>query len=380
MGTRKKSDRFPLWLHPSGQWAKKVKGRTCYFGTDRDKALKRYAAEREDLEAGRRPRQAPGSVTMAGLANTFLTSKRETVDSGELTAAQWSEYHRTCETLVGSFGRERSVSDIRPEDFRKLRAKAAKRLGPFALAKLIQMSKTVFAFAFRSELIAVPIRYGDEFDKPTRRVMRLERAKTVRLISAADAWKLLDTAGPQLRAMILLGLNGGYGQKDCSDLQRAALERRPGWLDAARQKTGVGRRCPLWPETIEALDAVHIDRPDAIDPDDSGCVFLTTFGRRWVRYNDHGTEKRGVRIDAVALELKKAAKRAQVAMPGGFYVLRHVFRTNADGAKDGPAIDAIMGHVDESMGATYRESIGDDRLEAVTNHVRAWLLAAKPSA
>jgi integrase len=65
----------------------------------------------------------------------------------------------------------------------------------------------------------------------------------------------------------------------------------------------------------------------------------------------------------------------------GFYTLRHVFRTAADGARDSVAIDLIMGHTDSSMAGRYRERVEDARLLAVVNHVHAWLYgAAKPDA
>ena len=35
-----RSDKFPLTLHPTGQYCKKVKGKMYYFGSDRDKHLK----------------------------------------------------------------------------------------------------------------------------------------------------------------------------------------------------------------------------------------------------------------------------------------------------------------------------------------------------
>jgi integrase len=60
----------------------------------------------------------------------------------------------------------------------------------------------------------------------------------------------------------------------------------------------------------------------------------------------------------------------------GFYTLRHTFRTIADEAKDQPAADFIMGHEVAHMSSVYRETISDERLKAVTDHVRAWLFPA----
>ena len=37
-----RSDKFPLTLHPTGQYCKKIKGKIYYFGTDKKQALERY--------------------------------------------------------------------------------------------------------------------------------------------------------------------------------------------------------------------------------------------------------------------------------------------------------------------------------------------------
>src|SRR5207302_3587386 len=69
----------------------------------------------------------------------------------------------------------------------------------------------------------------------------------------------------------------------------------------------------------------------------------------------------------------------------GFYTLRHVFRTVADAAKDQPAADFIMGHEVPHMSTVYREIMSEERLTAVADHVRRWLLqraehqAARPA-
>lgn len=68
----------------------------------------------------------------------------------------------------------------------------------------------------------------------------------------------------------------------------------------------------------------------------------------------------------------RLAKRAGV-VGRGFYSLRHNFLTVSDDAKDPVATAAVMGHIDASMSAHYREKISDERLQAVCEHVRRWL-------
>lgn len=63
----------------------------------------------------------------------------------------------------------------------------------------------------------------------------------------------------------------------------------------------------------------------------------------------------------------------------GFYTLRHVSRTIADESKDQPAVDFCMGHEVAHMSSVYRETISDDRLHAVVDHVRKWLFPSSAS-
>jgi integrase len=60
-----------------------------------------------------------------------------------------------------------------------------------------------------------------------------------------------------------------------------------------------------------------------------------------------------------------------------FYALRHTFEAVGGETHDQVAVNAIMGHVDDSMAATYRERISDERLAAVAEHVRRWLFGSK---
>ena len=95
-----------------------------------------------------------------------------------------------------------------------------------------------------------------------------------------------------------------------------------------------------------------------------------------MRFNGDDRGKRSV-IDSVAQMFAKLAEKCGIKLPSGFYILRHIHRTISDETHDRPAIDLIMGHSDGSMGGHYREAIADERLQAVVDHVRAWLLNGK---
>lgn len=100
-------------------------------------------------------------------------------------------------------------------------------------------------------------------------------------------------------------------------------------------------------------------------------VFVTKYGAGWAKDSVDNPITKAFRKLLDATELHREGL--------GFYTIRHVFRTIADEARDQPAANAIMGHADGSMAAVYRERISDERLRAVTDHVRAWLFPKKVS-
>jgi integrase len=361
---------FPLFPHNAGVWAKKIRGKMHYFGPwdDPDGALKRYLEQKDDLHAGRTPRERTEGTTVKDACNHFLNAKQSLVDAGELTPASWREYKAFADEVVAHTGKGRLVSDLRPDDFAALRKKLAKKWGPHRLKKAIQCIRSVFKHAHDSGLIDRPMSFGPGFARPSLKVLRLHRAERgVKLFTADEIRRLVDVAGTQLRAMILLGVNCGLGNTDCAGLTRSAINLDTGWLDYPRPKTGILRRCPLWPETIAAVRAAAGVRPAPRDPADADLVFLTRCGQRWARDDDPGPLTR---------EMRKLLDRLGIDGHRNFYAIRHTFRTAADGAKDQPAADHIMGHEVPHMSSVYREGISDERLKAVTDHVHAWLFAA----
>ena len=179
---------------------------------------------------------------------------------------------------------------------------------------------------------------------------------------------------PQLRAMVLLAANTGFGNTDLSSLPVKAVDLEKGWVDFPRVKNATPRRVPLWPETVAAIREWMPMRPKAKDPKDSGLLFLTCRGARWVRVG-----KSGASCDMLGMEFSKVLRNLKLKRHGlSFYAMRHGFETVAGETTDQVAVDAIMGHSPKGMAGVYRERISDDRLVAVTEHVREWLFADEP--
>ncbi len=360
---------FPLTAHPAGQWCKKIRGKLHYFGPwgDPDAALNRYLEQREALHAGRKPRPDVDALTVKTLANEFLNHKRTLLDAGELSPRTWDEYKETCDLLVANFGKGRLVVDLGPDDFATLRKRMAKRWGPTRLGNAIQRVRSVFKFAADNCLIDRVIRYGQGFQRPSAKVLRLHRAKQgPKLFTAEEIRRMLDSADRQLKAMLLLCINCGYGIADCGRLPQSALDLERGWIDYPRAKTGVPRRCPLWPETVAALRDCLAHRQEPKKAERAGLVFLTRQGTPWHR--DDMSSPLCFKVRKLLLNLGVNGRRGL-----GFYTLRHVFRTVADESKDQVAVDAIMGHSRGDMASVYCERISDERLKAVTDYVHAWL-------
>lgn len=362
---------FPLFPHATRRWAKKIRGKMHYFGPwdDPDGALKLYFEQRDALHAGRKPRPDSEALTVKELANSYLAAKQALVDNGELSLRTWVEYKAATDRIVACFGKRRLVSNLDPDDFAKLRARMSSNWGLHRLAKMIQYVRSVFKYALDAGLIDKPVRFGPGFNRPTKKSLRLHRASQgIKLFTPGEIRRILDASGPAMKAMVLLGINCGFGNADCGNLPFAALDLDGQWANFPRPKTGINRRCPLWPETVAALRNALANRPEPKDASNCGLVFVTKYGLPWVKETS---------TNPVSQETAKLLKSAGIGgrKQLGFYTLRHTFRTIADEAKDQPAADQIMGHARDDMASAYRERIGDERLRAVADHVRAWMFA-----
>lgn len=370
----KPSSSFPLFAHGNGQWSKKIRGRLHYFGVweNPDAALAEYLDRKDELQAGRTPhRKGNDGLRVRDLLNRFLATKEDAVATGEITARTFRDYRPICERVAGVFGFNRLVDDLTAEDFGLLKRDLGKTMAPVSMKTEMQRTRSIFRYAYDARLINQSIRFGPDFKTPSKKVIaRARRSNGPRMFTAAEIRLMLDNAQCALNAMIYLAINCGFGNNDAATLTRGAIDLDAGWHTHARPKTQVERRCPLWCETVQAIQEAINKRPTPKDPANGNLVFLTQYGNPWVRLEGTGWN------DAVTGMTRELLIKLDIKRSGvNFYALRHTFQTIADEVRDPVAVRFLMGHAppESDMSDIYRQRISDERLVAVTNHVRQWL-------
>src|SRR5689334_5079860 len=177
---RHKTERFPLTCHhATGQWSKcfmlpSGRRKTVYFGVDRDAALAKFIAEREEWQVGRNPREtttAATAVTLADLVNSFLIRSKGRVALGEISPVTFADHLWVGQRMVEHLGRNRDPSRLAPADFAGFRTAIATRYAPARLNKTITTCRMVFKWGHESDLIQLP-RFGPDFKIAGKRLAR----------------------------------------------------------------------------------------------------------------------------------------------------------------------------------------------------------------
>jgi integrase len=372
---------FPLTPHANGSWCKKIKGRLFYFGQwdDWQGALHEYLDQRDDLYAGRSPNRRRGSLTLGYGLDHYLSSKKLAQEAGEISARSYWEHERTCDHIAKVLGKNRPIAEIDVPALEKLRLElgrgfsrdseieAKERISPATLKG--ELTRARMAFLHLNEYLSeMPINYRKPLRSPSRRQLRqVVNERGPRDFSRDDLVAMIDAAPPQLKAMIYLGINCGFGNSDCGTLPLNKIDLDSGWHTYWRPKTHNPRRCSLWPETVDAVKEAIEHRPKPKSPQLAALVFLTRGGNSWYKASS---------FNVISAEFRKLLEVLGIYRGGvtGFYSLRRTFETVAATAGNQIAVDYIMGHVPpgNDMAAVYRQKMFNESLTKVTNHVRDW--------
>jgi site-specific recombinase XerD len=375
--TTKPHPGFPLTPRKDGRFTKRIRGQEHVFGRRGDwrTALDEYLAKARALHAGRMPAEpvaVASSVTVRQLVNRYLDERRKDMEAGQLHARTWADYRTHLLSFARFVGPAAPAGELGTShvDGYATHLRNTMKTGPRRFN-----SARAHLFAFLRHCFAAPwiprFELGVGFKRAPKGQMR--EARKSRLILPRHLKLLISIADPQMRAMILLGINGGFGNTDCANLPRAAVDLHAKVIRFARVKTKITRTVPLFDETADALAIVLAQRPaDAL-------VFRTRHGNMWVRttFNANG---KPVPKDSISqafsdllesvCDLESRDSLRNIYKGAGFYSLRHTFITYANEVRDSDARRHITGRRLTGVEDDYVESFFLPRLRVVVDHVR----------
>lgn len=364
-----RSDKFPLTRHPTGQYCKKIRGKTYYFGSDKQEALQRYIDQAAYLHGRNHNSQKPvnDSMTLKQLSDMFLNYQFSKVKSNGITAQHYNDQASSLKKFMTFLGQGRRIRDISTLDLQNYKRKLQKQYSGSGHRLNLHISnlKTLFHWAKKNDIL----KHIPNIDAVSRSKI-INKQRTV--FTHDEINKLLAVADTQMKAMIWFGLNCGFGCTDCSELQWKHLDLLRGRVIFPRGKTGVQRDLPLWPETIEALEAVTKK---------GKLVFYTTRGNPFVRnvlkVDDNGNEKYSP-INSIATKFSRMLKRAGLNVPKGtgFYTLRRTAATTAARSGDPFAVQRLLGHANLLMATRYVQDVSK-QTDNVIEKSRKYIIQGK---
>jgi integrase len=255
------------------------------------------------------------------------------------------------------------LSDIPTLDLQNFRVLLVRKgRSPCRINNYLSAIKAMYHWAQENELVATIPNL-----KAIKKIPQPKRERPV--FSPAQIRSLLDHASIQMKAMIWLALNCGFGCTDCSELLWEHLDLAKGRVSFPRTKTGIARNLPLWKETIAALIAL---------PRLNARVFSTGHGNKYVRVvrKDHadGTTKL-ISYDAIGKGFARLMVKAGIKTEKGvgFYTLRRTAATLAARSRDAFAVQRLLGHADLKMASTYVQDISE-QTDRVVNNMRGLLV------
>ena len=359
---------FPLFAHARGKWAKKINGKLHYFGRWEDPV----GAFNEYTRLFGNDIQVPVRRDFLNLyeaLNEFLIAKEDALLAESLSKESFRDYKSTCRAFVKFFGESKPVNSFEPEDFIRYKRDRSKKLNIISMGNEIQRIRTAFKWLKQSKLIREEPEYGPDFKKASKlQLRRHKRSVGSKCYQPKQIHDILAECSPHIRAMVMLGINCGYGPTDIAllELDTFQLACDTGFIEYARRKTEIARCAWMWPETRQAIDETISVRPEP-NKDSEHLLFIYRDGGSWNRSANPISKRFG------------EARKWSGQKKGDFYWLRHTFETISGCVKDQVATDLVMGHVDASMGDNYRHHIDEHRIQTVCQSVREWLFASPKS-
>ena len=349
----------PLSYHKhTGQYYVTRNRKRVYLGSDHNEAIEKYHRLALGLIIPEKP-QTQSSLSAKELANRFIATQQANWRNPDVTLSNYRNW-------LGRFLRDHTglrAEDLTVEMFAAWKISLKKReYSPESINNYLGAVRAMYLFAEDTELIAGSPKLRRVKNEP----ISMMRLKDKPIYSSDEIHRLLEHADNQLKVMILLGLNCGFGPKDIQDLTWEDVE--DDRVTLPRSKTGICQTFLLWPETLQALGALKEEREERIIRlakrtrlrSDEGHVFVTKFWRLWGK-------------DALALQFRRLCRKAKVSCYG-FYRLRHCASTAVALVTTPHVQRKFMRHSNLQQQVTYTHA-PDGEVDAAIMKARARLLS-----
>ena len=309
------------------------------------------------------PKSTDEKISIRNLCNLYLEHQQARMEAGDLTERYYADQVKSLRNFAIHIGPSCLISEIRTMDIQNYRNKLLKKYNSAAGLNLnLAIMKAMFHWAKKNDVVQnIP------------NIDAVSKAKAIQkeriIFDVKQTEKLIEYASIQMRAMIWLGLNCGFGCTDCAELKWEDLNLKNKRVRLPRKKTGIRRNLPLWPETVRAIKKV---------PKSGELVFYTSKGNPWVRtiqsIDKHGNVKY-TKDNALSKKFSKLLKKTGIKTEKGvgFYTLRRTAATLAARSGDPFAVQRLLGHADLKMATTYVQDVSE-QTDRVINNSRKFII------
>lgn len=279
------------------------------------------------------------AVTLRQAAASFVESK----EGKNLHRGTIRDYDDTMLIVMRAVGADRPVAKLDISAADRV-TEATAHLGTERRLKHVVNLRGFIAWCARQGIECGWTR--ETFRAPGKAERRRERARRRKVpYTHNEIRRMLRHASDRMRAVIMLALNCAMGPDELTRV--TGRDVKGGTFDKPRQKTGIDRLVPLWPETLALLPKVD------------GLLFP-------------GPKGKPLDPSRLTRRFHAVCQRACVP-PRGLYTLRRTFRTIADEYGDQRAAAKVMGRETGDIDSVYVLHISRERISRMLDHVKSSL-------
>ena len=354
-----RSDKFPLTLHPTGQYCKKIRGHIYYFGSDRKQALESYLDQAIFLHGYNSALQKTvnSTMTLKEICEMYLKYQYTKLRANNLSARHHNDQIRSLNKLKDFLGENCKIKSISTLSLQNYKRSLQKHYNSVCRLNLhLSIMKAMFHWAKKNDIL-----------KDIPNIDAISRSKEIHkdrfTFNSEHINKLLSIANIKMQAMVWLGLNCGFGCTDCAFLKWSDLDLINSRVILPRRKTGINRDLPLWPETIKSLQNI---------PRKGNLIFSASKGKPYIHTNikidANGNEKYTI-TNLISTKFRRLIIKAGLNVPKGtgFYTLRRTAATIAARSGDPFAVQRLLGHANLTMATRYVQDVSAQTDKVIEN-------------